>query len=124
MAFNSPGQVLQGKFSRRSFMKTTAAGIATGAMGSASFLRIARSGGRAAKHRPWRQRDQRDPGTGDEGLWLPAAGEASKYVDMFSKMLNQYDQAEIAEGYFNDMRRHGAGEGLAAHRHQETEGLG
>ncbi len=26
------------------------------------------------------------------------------YGEMFSKMLNQNDQYEIAEGYFNDMR--------------------
>ena len=45
MAYNGPGQVLQGKFSRRSFIKTTAAGVATGAMTGGAFLRQAAADG-------------------------------------------------------------------------------
>ena len=41
MAYKSPGQVLQGRFSRRSFMKTTAAGVGCGGHAGASFMRIA-----------------------------------------------------------------------------------
>ncbi len=37
-------------------------------------------------------------------LGFPVAGQAMGYGEMFSKMLNQNDQYEIAEGYFNDMR--------------------
>ena len=36
-------------------------------------------------------------------LGFPVAGQAMGYGDMFSKMLNQNDQYEIAEGYYNDM---------------------
>ena len=57
-------------------------------------------------------------------LGFPVAGQAMGYGEMFSKMLNQNDQYEIAEGYYNDIRRLAPGEGLATHRHQETQGLG
>ncbi len=37
-------------------------------------------------------------------MGFPVSGQAMGYGEMFGKMLNQNDQYEIAEGYFNDMR--------------------
>ena len=103
MAYNGPGQILQGRFSRRSFMKTTAAGVATGAVSGASFLRIAEAadGLRSIGLGVSEINEIQDKATKDLGF--PVVGQAMGYGDMFSKMLNQNDQYEIAEGYFNDM---------------------
>ena len=104
MAYDSPGQVLQGKLSRRSFMKTTAAGVATCAMASGSFLRQAAAddGLRSIGLGVSEINEIQAKATKDLGF--PVAGQAMGYGEMFSKMLNQNDQYEIAEGYFNDMR--------------------
>jgi len=104
MAYNGPGQVLQGKFSRRSLMKTTAAGLAASAVSGASFLRIAEAadGLRSIGLGVSEINEIQDKATKDLGF--PVVGQAMGYGDMFSKMLNQNDQYEIAEGYFNDMR--------------------
>src|SRR5271168_1947546 len=103
MAYKSPGQVLQGKFSRRSFMKTTAAGVAAAATTGTSFMRIAEAadGLRSIGLGVSEINEIQDKATKDLGF--PVAGQAMGYGDMFSKMLNQNDQYEIAEGYFNDM---------------------
>ena len=45
MAYDSPGRVRQDRLSRRSFMKTTAVGIATGALAGAGFSRPAAAEG-------------------------------------------------------------------------------
>lgn len=88
MAYDGPGQVLQGRFSRRSFMKTTAAGVATGAMSGASFLRIAEAadGLRSIGLGVSEINEIQDKATKDLGF--PVAGQAMGYGDMFSKMLN------------------------------------
>jgi putative spermidine/putrescine transport system substrate-binding protein len=103
MAYKSPGQVLQGKFSRRSFMKTTAAGVAAAATTGASFMRIAEAadGLRSIGLGVSEINEIQDKATKDLGFQV--AGQAMGYGDMFSKMLNQNDQYEIAEGYYNDM---------------------
>jgi putative spermidine/putrescine transport system substrate-binding protein len=103
MAYKSPGQVLQGKFSRRSFMKTTAAGVAAAATTGASFMRIAEAadGLRSIGLGVSEINEIQDKATKDLGF--PVAGQAMGYGEMFGKMLNQNDQYEIAEGYYNDM---------------------
>jgi putative spermidine/putrescine transport system substrate-binding protein len=103
MAYNSPGQVLQGRFSRRSFMKTTAAGAVAAATSGASFMRIAEAadGLRSIGLGVSEINEIQDKATKDLGF--PVSGQAMGYGDMFSKMLNQNDQYEIAEGYYNDM---------------------
>ena len=42
-------------------------------------------------------------GQASKDLGFPIRGQALGYGAMFSKMLNQNDQYEVAEGYFNDM---------------------
>lgn len=42
-------------------------------------------------------------GQASKDLGFPVRGQALGYGGMFSKMLNQNDQYEVAEGYFNDM---------------------
>jgi putative spermidine/putrescine transport system substrate-binding protein len=103
MAYNSPGQVLQARFSRRSVMKTTAAGAVAAATSGASFMRIAEAadGLRSIGLGVSEINEIQDKATKDLGF--PVSGQAMGYGDMFSKMLNQNDQYEIAEGYYNDM---------------------
>src|SRR6202046_4716785 len=102
MAYKSPGQVLQGKFSRRSFMKTTAVGVAAAATG-ASFMRIAEAaeGLRSIGLGVSEINEIQDKATKDLGF--PVSGQAMGYGEMIGKMLNQPDQYEIAEGYYHDL---------------------
>ena len=103
MAYDSPGRVRQDRLSRRSFMKTTAVGIATGALAGAGFSRPAAADGglRSIGLGVSEINEIQDKATKDLGF--PVSGQAMGYGDMFSKMLNQNDQYEIAEGYYNDM---------------------
>ncbi len=104
MAYDSPGNTRQGMWSRRSFMKTTAAGIATGAMASASLLRQADADGGLRSIGLGVSEINEIQGQATKDLGFPVAGQALGYGEMFGKMLNQNDQYEIAEGYYNDMR--------------------
>src|SRR6478735_4370433 len=103
MAYKSPGQILHGKFSRRSFMKTTAAGIATAATTGASFMRIAAAsdGLRSIGLGVSEINEIQDKATKDLGF--PVAGQAMGYGECLSKLLNQNDQYEIAEWYYHDL---------------------
>src|SRR4029078_9832813 len=103
MAYKSPGQILQGKFSRRSFMQTTAAGGAAAATTGASFMRIADAadGLRSIGLGVSEINEIQDKATKDLGF--PVSGQAMGYGDMVSKMLKQKEQYESAEGYYNDM---------------------
>ena len=98
MAYKSPGQVMQGKFSRRSFMKTTAAGVAAAATTGASFMRIAEAadGLRSIGLGVSEINEIQDKATKDLGFSI--AGQAMGYGECLTKMLNQNDQYEIAEG--------------------------
>ena len=103
MAYKSPGQGVQGKFSRRSFMKTTAAGVATGALAGAGFTRPASAEGGLRSIGLGVSEINEIQGKASKDLGFTVTGQAMGYGDMFSKMLNQNDQYEIAEGYYNDM---------------------
>src|SRR5690242_15565259 len=94
-------RVQQGKWSRRSFMKATAAGVATGMVGSFARPASADEGLRSIGLGVSEINEIQDKATKDLGF--PVSGQAMGYGDMFSKMLNQNDQYEIAEGYYNDM---------------------
>ena len=102
MAYESPGQVRHGRFTRRSFMTTTA-GMAAAAATGFSFQRIAEAadGLRSIGLGVSEINEIQDKATKDLGF--PVAGQAMGYGEMFGKMLNQNDQYEIAEGYYNDM---------------------
>ena len=63
-------------------------------------------------------------GQATKDLGFPVSGQAMGYGDMFSKMLNQNDQYEIAEGYYNDMDVMLPAKVWQPHRHQEAQGLG
>src|ERR1700691_866115 len=104
MSYARPVDVPQSMWSRREFMKSTAAGVAAVTTSSASFLRIAAAedGLRTIGLGVSIVNEVQDKATKDLGFTV--AGQAMGYGDMFSKMLNQNDQYEIAEGYFNDMR--------------------
>ena len=95
-------RVQQGNWSRRSFLKTTAAGVAAASV-AGSFARIAEAadGLRSIGLGVSEINEIQDKATKDLGFSV--SGQAMGYGDMFSKMLNQNDQYEIAEGYYNDM---------------------
>jgi putative spermidine/putrescine transport system substrate-binding protein len=100
MAYQGLGR---NKWTRRSFMKATAAGIATGVAGSVLPRRAAAAEGlRTIGLGVSIINEIQDKATKDLGF--PVTGQALGYGDMFSKMLNQNDQYEIGEGYFNDLR--------------------
>src|SRR5580704_19212054 len=103
MAYNSPGQVLQGRFSRRSFMKTTAAGAVAAATSGASFMRIAEAadGLRSIGLGVSEINEIQDKATKDLGF--PVAGQAMGYGEALTKLLNQNDQYEIGEWYYHDL---------------------
>jgi len=95
-------RVQQGKWSRRSFLKTTAAGVAAAGV-AGNFARIAEAadGLRSIGLGVSEINEIQDKATKELGFSV--SGQAMGYGDMFSKMLNQNDQYEIAEGYYNDM---------------------
>ena len=104
MAYESLGRVSQNLWSRRSFMKSTVAGVTTGVAAVSGFSRraVADEGLRTIGLGVSIVNEVQEKATKDLGF--PVVGQAMGYGDMFSKMLNQNDQYEIAEGYFNDMR--------------------
>ena len=102
MAYEGPGSVRQGMLSRRSLLKTTAAGVAAGALASTNFrIAEAADGLRSIGLGVSEINEIQAKATKDLGF--PVAGQAMGYGEMFGKMLNQNDQYEIAEGYYNDM---------------------
>ena len=103
MAYESPGSIRQGMLSRRSLLKTTAAGVAVGALASTNF-RIAEAADGLRSIGLGVSEINEIQGQASKDLGFPVVGQAMGYGEMFSKMLNQNDQYEIAEGYFNDMR--------------------
>jgi len=103
MAYDSPGNSRQGMWSRRTFMKSTAAGVAAGAFAGAS-LRVAEAADGLRSIGLGVSEINEIQGQATKDLGFTVAGQAMGYGEMFSKMLNQNDQYEIAEGYFNDMR--------------------
>ncbi len=102
MQYESAGRTQQCKWSRRSFMKATAAGLATG-LASANFP------GRATADAGVRTiglgvsviNEIQDKATKDLGY--PVAGQALGYGEALNKMLNQNDQFEVAEWYYHDL---------------------
>ncbi len=103
MAYEGPGSVRQGMLSRRSLLKTTAAGVAAGALASTNF-RIAEAADGLRSIGLGVSEINEIQGQATKDLGFPVSGQAMGYGEMFGKMLNQNDQYEIAEGYYNDMR--------------------
>jgi hypothetical protein len=102
MLYASP-EHLKSIWSRRSLLKASAAGVAAGVASSFSKIAAAEDGLRTIGLGVSIVNDVQEKATKDLGF--PVVGQAAMgYGDMFSKMLNQNDQYEIAEGYFNDMR--------------------
>jgi putative spermidine/putrescine transport system substrate-binding protein len=102
MAYESPGSIRHGMWSRRSFMKSTAAGVAAGAITAANF-RIAEAADGLRSIGLGVSEINEIQGQASKDLGFTVSGQAMGYGEMFGKMLNQNDQYEIAEGYYNDM---------------------
>ncbi|HEY1748355.1 MAG TPA: substrate-binding domain-containing protein [Xanthobacteraceae bacterium] len=94
-------RVQKSKWSRRSFMKATAAGVATGMVGGFSRRASADEGLRSVGLGVSEINEIQGKATKDLGF--PVAGQALGYGEMLSKILNQNDQYEIAEGYYHDL---------------------
>ena len=95
-------RVQQGKWSRRSFLKTTAAGVAAaGVVGNFARIAEAADGLRSIGLGVSEINEIQDKATKDLGF--PIAGQAMGYGECLTKMLNQNDQYEIAEWYYHDI---------------------
>jgi len=103
MAYDGPGSAWQAKWSRRTFMRNTAAGVAAATASGAAFMRIADAADGLRSIGLGVSEINEIQAKATKDLGFSVAGQAMGYGDMFSKMLNQNDQYEIAEGYFNDM---------------------
>jgi len=102
MVYESP-EHLKSLWSRRKFLKTTAAGGAATAL-AASHFRVAEAADGLRSIGLGVSEINEIQGQATKDLGFPVAGQAMGYGEMFGKMLNQNDQYEIAEGYYNDMR--------------------
>ena len=102
MAYESP-EHLKSMWSRRKFLKTTTVGAAAAAV-TATHFRIAEAADGLRSIGLGVSEINEIQGQATKDLGFPVAGQAMGYGEMFGKMLNQNDQYEIAEGYFNDMR--------------------
>jgi putative spermidine/putrescine transport system substrate-binding protein len=85
-------------------MKSTAAGVAATAVTGGGLLRQAAADTGLRSIGLGVSEINEIQGQATKDLGFPVAGQAMGYGEMFSKMLNQNDQYEIAEGYYNDMR--------------------
>ena len=104
MACEGAGRVRHGKWSRRSFMQATAAGVATGVMGGTLPRRAAAADGlRSIGLGVSEINEIQNKATKELGF--PVAGQAMGYGEALSKMLNQNDQYEIAEWDEHDRPR-------------------
>ena len=92
-------------------MQATAAGVATGVMGTTLPRQAAASDGlRSIGLGVSEINEIQDKATKDLGF--PVAGQAMGYGECLSKLLNQNDQYEIAESVLPRHRHTGAGEGV------------
>lgn len=89
-------------FTRRDFLGTTTSAVAAGTV-AASFPYVARAADPLRTIGLGVSVINEIQGKATEDLGLPVRGQALGYGAMFGKMLNQNDQYELAEGYFNDM---------------------
>jgi putative spermidine/putrescine transport system substrate-binding protein len=97
------GRSRPGGWSRRRFMKATAAGVATGVVaGGFPGRSFGAEGLRTIGLGVSIINDIQEKATKDLGF--PVTGQALGYGEMFGKMLNQNDQYDIGEGYYNDLR--------------------
>src|ERR1700730_17702897 len=96
-------RVQQGKWKPLPDLKTTAAGVAAASV-AGNFARIAEAadGLRSIGLGVSEINEIQDKATKDLGFSV--SGQAMGYGEMFGKMLNQNDQYDIGEGYYNDLR--------------------
>jgi len=87
---------------RRQMMGTTAAAVAAGSL-AGGLPRRARAADPIRTIGLGVSVINEIQGKASEDLGFPIRGQALGYGAMFGKMLNQNDQYEVAEGYFNDM---------------------
>ena len=87
---------------RRKFMGTTAGAVAAGAI-VGGFPYVARGAETLRTIGLGVSIINEIQGRASKDLGLTIRGQALGYGAMFGKMLNQNDQYEVAEGYFNDM---------------------
>ena len=102
MAYEGAERIRQVKWSRRSFIQTAAAGVATGVMGNALPRRAhAADGLRSIGLGVSEINEVQEKATKDLGFHI--AGQAMGYGECLTKLLNQNDQYEIGEWYYHDL---------------------
>jgi putative spermidine/putrescine transport system substrate-binding protein len=94
-------RMLNGGVSRRAFVAGTATAVAAGALGG--FPNIVGAAGSIRTIGLGVSIINEIQGQAAKDLDIDIRGQALGYGAMFGKMLNQNDQYEIAEGYYNDM---------------------
>ncbi len=96
------GQGGNGGLSRRTFVGTSAGAVAAGAL-AGGFPSLAQAADPVRTIGLGVSIINEIQGRAAKDLGFPVRGQALGYGAMFGKMLNQNDQYEVAEGYFNDM---------------------
>ena len=96
MTYEGASRVRHGKWSRRSFIQTTGAGIAAGAVGGVFPSRLSAAEGlRSIGLGVSEINEIQNKATMD--LRFTVAGQAMGYGECLTKLLNQNDQYEIGE---------------------------
>ena len=102
MTYEGASRVRHGKWSRRSFIQATGAGIAAGAVGGVFPNRVkAAEGLRSIGLGVSEINEIQNKATKDLGFTI--AGQAMGYGECLTKLLNQNDQYEIGEWYYHDL---------------------
>ena len=96
MAYECAGRVRHDKWSRRSFMQATVAGVATGVMASTLPRRAAAADGLRSIGLGVSEINEIQ-GKATKDLGFTVAGQAMGYGECLTKLLNQNDQYEIGE---------------------------
>ena len=102
MTYEGARRVRHGKWSRRSFIQATGAGITAGAVGGVFPNRVSAAEGlRSIGLGVSEINEIQNKATKDLGFTV--AGQAMGYGECLTKLLNQNDQYEIGEWYYHDL---------------------
>jgi putative spermidine/putrescine transport system substrate-binding protein len=102
MTYEGASRVRHGKWSRRSFLQATGAGIAAGAVGGVIPDQVRAADGLRSIGLGVSEINEIQ-GKATKDLGFPVAGQAMGYGECITKLLNQNDQYEIGEWYYHDL---------------------
>ena len=102
MTYEGASRVRHGRWSRRSFIQATGAGIAAGAVGGVFPNRVRAADGLRSIGLGVSEINEIQ-GKATKDLGFTVAGQAMGYGECLTKLLNQNDQYEIGEWYYHDL---------------------